>query len=97
MNKDQQKISDTYYSKLMKYYNALKEDPVNIEQIKFVRKLIKQKHLYTHSLITLVMKEIRISLEDKEYRTVRKKKGSKTWREYLLCGCGEENEQEVHI
>lgn len=36
----------------------------------------------------MVMKEIRISLEDKEYMMIRKLKGEMTWREYLLGGGG---------
>jgi len=36
---------------------------------------------------TVLMKEIRISLEDWEYSQILKIKGKQTWREYILNGC----------
>lgn len=30
------------------------------------------------------MKEVRIVLEEAEYKALQKKKGSKTWKEYLM-------------
>jgi hypothetical protein len=43
------------------------------------------------------MKEIRISLEDKEYRKIQKLKGKRTWREYILNGCGERDGENNNI
>jgi len=37
------------------------------------------------------MKEIRITLEDKEYYKARVLKGEKTWKEFFMNGCGEEH------
>lgn len=36
------------------------------------------------------MKEIRITLEDKEYKQVLKVKGGKTWKQHLMRGVGED-------
>jgi len=38
------------------------------------------------------MKEIRITLEEKEYLKVLKLKGEKTWKQFFMNGCGEKNE-----
>jgi len=32
------------------------------------------------------MKEIRIALEEKEYKQLKKVKGEMTWKEYLMIG-----------
>ena len=34
------------------------------------------------------MKEIRITLEEREYRILRKIKGSRTWKQFLMNGGG---------
>ena len=34
------------------------------------------------------MKQILISLEDREYRNLKKKKGKKTWKEFILKNNG---------
>ena len=39
------------------------------------------------------MKEIRITLEDNEYKTLSKKKGDRTWKQVLINGGGKDDRE----